>query len=178
MKRITVVLAGAIALELAGCGSRVRTPSIPPPTAPAAVTQVPAEVAELEVTPPRPPLPRPAVVVSDSEMLLVYLDQVRKMSAGELAKESDQVRRQYAKTRTDVTRMRYAILVSASNSQPGDDVRTAELLDPVLKGADTGLRALAYLLSVQFQEQRRAYALQQKLDALMSLDKTMIERGR
>ncbi len=169
MKRDLVVLAGAMALGLAGCGTR-GTPATP------AVSAAPANI-ESEVKPPSPAPMRP-VVVSDSEMLLTYVDQVRKMPAGELAKENDQVRKLYAKTRTDITRMRYAILLSASNPAPGDDVRTAELLDPVLKGADVGLRALAYLLSAQFQEQRRAQALQQKLDALMSLDKTIIERGR
>jgi hypothetical protein len=74
--------------------------------------------------------------------------------------------------------MRYAMLLGAPAAAPGDDVRAIELLEPLLKTADGGMRALAALLSLQIQEQRRAHALQQKLDALMSLDKNMIERGR
>jgi hypothetical protein len=119
---------------------------------------------------------RPAV--SDSETLLTYVDHVRKLPAAEFAKELDTVRKLYARARTEMIRMRYAILLSAPAAGPGEDARAMELLDPLLKSADAGVRALATLLSAQIQEQRRAQGLQQKLDALMSLDKSMIERGR
>jgi hypothetical protein len=165
----------AVALLLCGCGTRGAPATTAGAKAPPLV-ETPAAIAEPD-SKTQVPAPR-AAAISDGEMLLTYLDQVRKLPAAELAKESDQVRKLYAKTRTDVVRLRYAILLSALATSPGDDARTAELLDPVLKGTDASLRALAFLLSAQFQEQRRAHALQQKLDALMSLDKTMIERGR
>ena len=163
MNRKTLVLAGLLALLAAGCGT-------PPVNAP--VVSEPAVEPEPEVKAPV----RPAM--SDSETLLAYFDYVRKLPAAEYAKEVDLVRKLYAKVRSDVVRMRLAILLSAPAAGPGDEARAAELLDPVVKSGDAGLRALAMLLSAQIQEQRRAQGLQQKLDALMSLDKSMIERGR
>lgn len=166
MKGKTVVLAGSLALVAAGCGtSGVNAPAVSEPT-------ITAVEPEPEVKAPV----RPAM--SDSETLLAYFDYVRKLPAAEYAKEVDVVRKLYARVRTDVVRMRYAILLSAPAAAPGDEVRAMELLDPLVKGADAQLRPLATLLSAQIQEQRRAQGLQQKLDALMSLDKSMIERGR
>jgi len=159
-----LVLAGAIALLAAGCGtSRVNGPAAGKPAVAAVEPQA------------RNPV-RPAL--SDSETLLAYFDHVRKLPAAEFAREVEVVRKLYARERTDVVRMRYAILLSAPAAAPGDEARAMEFLDPLLKSADAGIRALATLLSAQIQEQRRAQGLQQKLDALMSLDKSMLERGR
>lgn len=161
MNRKTLVLAGSLALLAAGCG-----------TAPVNAPAVSEHAVEPEVKAPV----RPAM--SDSETLLVYFDYVRKLPAADYAKEVDLVRKLYARVRTDVVRMRYAILLSAPAAGPGDEARAMELLDLMVKSADAGVRALATLLSAQIQEQRRAQGLQQKLDALMSLDKSMLERGR
>jgi hypothetical protein len=171
MNRGQLLLASTLAL-LTGCQtSPVLVPeettavtAVEPPTVPPAV--------EPEVKLPV----RPAA--SDGEALLAYFDQVRKLPAAEFTKEIDTVRKLYARLRTDAVRMRYAILLSAPAAGPGDDLRAVELLEPMLKSTDSSLRALALLISAQIQEQRRAQALQQKLDALMSLDKTLIERGR
>ena len=165
MNRITLMLAGLLALLAAGCGT-------PPVNAPAVSEPAVEPEPEPEVKAPV----RPAM--SDSETLLAYFDYVRKLPAADYAKEVDLVRKLYARARTDVVRMRLAILLSAPAAGPGDEARALELLDPVAKSGDAGLRALAMLLSAQIQEQRRAQGLQQKLDALMSLDKSMIERGR
>ena len=169
MKGRALVLAGTITLLSAGCG----TPNVAPP--PVSTEPPPEPVAVAPEPEARPPA---RTVVSDSETLLSYVDHVRKLSAAEFSREVDTVRKLYARVRTDVVRMRYAILLTAPAAPPGEDVRAIELLDPLLKSADAGIRALATLLSTQLQEQRRAQGLQQKLDALMSLDKTMIERGR
>jgi hypothetical protein len=167
MMHATRVVAGAIGLLIGGCAA-------PPPVEP----ELPVTEPEVNVQPrlPAPVLVRPAV--SDSDMLLAYFDQVRKLPPADFTRELELVRRLYAnvKGRTDVLRMRYAMLLAASPAL-ADDARAAELLDPVLKGADANVRGLALLLSAQLQEQRRVHALQQKLDALLSLDKTLIERG-
>jgi hypothetical protein len=162
----TLALAGSLALFAAGCG----TPGVDAPAV--SESTAPAVEPEPEVKAPA----RPAM--SDSETLLAYFDYVRKLPVAEYAKEVDLVRKLYARVRTDVVRMRYAILLSAPAAGPGDEARAVELLDPLVKSADAQLRPLATLLSTQIQEQRRAQGLQQKLDALMSLDKSMIERGR
>lgn len=167
MKLTTLVLAGSIATFIAGC---VAPPQVgesqEPAIGPEAKVQPPA-VTEVPV--------RPAV--SDSDTLLGYFDQVRKLPAADFAREVEFVRRLYAKARTDVVRLRYAMLLATTPASPADEARAAELLDPVLKSADANLRSLAFLLNAQLQEQRRVQALQQKLDALLSLDKTLIERG-
>jgi hypothetical protein len=169
MKIRTLVLAGSLAWLGAGCAVPEVAP--PPVEEPAAAVVEPPRSSEPELKPVRP-------AMSDSETLLAYVDLVRKLPAAEYAKEVDVVRKLYAKTRTDVIRMRYAILLSAPSAGPGDEARAMELLDPLGKSADAGLRALAMLLSAQIHEQRKAQGLQQKLDALMSLDKSMLERGR
>jgi hypothetical protein len=173
--KATVLVAGSMAILVAGCSAPpVHEPPVsePPVSEPATVSEPPVVAVEPEIKPPV----RPAV--SDSETLLTYVDHVRKLPAAEFAKELDTVRKLYARARTEMIRMRYAILLSAPAAGPGEDARAMELLDPLLKSADAGVRALATLLSAQIQEQRRAQGLQQKLDALMSLDKSMIERGR
>ena len=180
---MTVLVAGSMAMLVAGCSappvyepapvSEPGTVSEPAPVnEPGTVSEPPVVAIEPEIKPPV----RPAV--SDSETLLTYVDHVRKLPAAEFAKELDTVRKLYARARTEMIRMRYAILLSAPAAGIGEDARAMELLDPLLKSADAGVRALATLLSAQIQEQRRAQGLQQKLDALMSLDKSMIERGR
>ena len=171
MKGRALVLAGAITLLTAGCV----TPSVVAPR-PVIAESPPEPLAVVVLEPEARPPARPAL--SDSESLLNYVDHVRKLPAAEFSREVEIVRKLYARVRTDVVRMRYAILLTAPAAPAGEDARAVELLDPLLKSADAALRALATLLNVQLQEQRRAQGLQQKLDALMSLDKTMIERGR
>ncbi len=164
MNTATRMLAGSIAILLAGCATSPE---------PAPESGQPAVEPETKAA-PSPPV-RPAI--SDADMLLAYFDNLRKLTPPEFARETELVRKLYAKAKTDIVRMRYAMLLAATPGAPADEARINEILDPVLKGQDTNLRALATLVSAQFQEQRRALGLQQKLDALMSLDKTMIERG-
>ena len=117
--------------------------------------------------------PRP---VGDRESLLMYFEYVRKLSAGELAKEHDAVRQLVANANSNFVRVRYAMLLSVPGTAFSDDARALEVIDPLLKNADTGLHNIAFMLSAHIQEQRRSQGLQQKLDALKSLDKTLIER--
>ena len=117
--------------------------------------------------------PRP---VGASESLLMYFEYVRKLPSVELAKEHDSVRQLYANSNTDFVRVRYAMLLSIPGTAFSDDARAIEALDPLLKNADAGLHTLAFILSAQIQEQRREQGLQQKLDALKSLEKNLIER--
>ncbi|HET9403893.1 MAG TPA: hypothetical protein VFO57_04885, partial [Burkholderiales bacterium] len=57
-----------------------------------------------------------------------------------------------------------------------------ELLDPVSKNPNGHLGGLAYLLISHLQERKRldanAQGLQQKLDALRSLERSLIERKK
>jgi hypothetical protein len=119
--------------------------------------------------------PRP---ISDSESLLMYFEYVRRLSAAELAKEHDTMRQLHARTPTDFSRVRYAMVLSVPGSAFSDDARALDALEPLLKNPDAALHNVAFMVSAQIQEQRRGRGLQQKLDALKSLEKSLIERGR
>lgn len=168
MTRTKGIFAAAAAIAIAGCATPPPAvePESPPP--------------EAGISPPQPspiPPPVPAPSISDTDVLLAYYDHVRKLSPPEYAREAELVRRLYARAKTDLVRMRYAIVLAAAPGAPLDEARANEILEPVVKSTDTNMRALATMLTAQLQEQRRAHGLQQKLDALMSLDKTLIERG-
>jgi hypothetical protein len=102
---------------------------------------------------------------SDSASLLLYFEYVRKLPPAEFAKEYETVRQLYANANSDFVRVRYAMLLSIPATQVSDDARALEVLEPLLKNTSRGLHALAFTLSAHIQEQRRAQALQQKLDA-------------
>ena len=119
--------------------------------------------------------PRPA---GDSESLLMYYEYARSLPPAELAKEHDAVRELYSSSNanSDFLRVRYAMLLSIPGTAFNAEARALELIDPLLKNADAGLHGLAFMVSAQIQEQRRGHAMQQKLDALRSLEKNLIER--
>ena len=119
---------------------------------------------------------------SNAESLLLYFQHVRKLPGAELAKEHDAARQSFARSRADFDRVRLAMVISIPGASFSDDGRAMELLEPVAKNPNGQLQGLAYLLAVQLQERRRldanAQGLQQKLDALKSLERRMIERNR
>jgi len=123
--------------------------------------------------------PQPA---SDTESLLSYYQHLRRLPGAELGREHETARLAYARARTDFNRVRFAMVLSQPNAAFADDGRALELLDPVAKNPGARLQGLAQLLSSNLQEQKRLNAsvqgLQQKLDALKSLERNMIERNR
>lgn len=112
----------------------------------------------------------------DAESLLMYYEYVRKLSVAERAKDSESARQRYMKSRSEFNRVRYAISLSVPGTPFNDDARALDTLDPLLKNHNSALHSLAYLVSAQIQEQRRGQGLQQKLDALKSLEKSLTER--
>ena len=130
--------------------------------------------------------PQPA---SDTESLLSYYQHLRRLPGAELGREHETARLAYTRARTDFNRVRFAMVLSQPNAAFADDGRALELLDPVAKNRDARLQGLAQLLSSNLQEQKRlneeqkrlnasVQGLQQKLDALKSLERNMIERNR
>jgi hypothetical protein len=122
---------------------------------------------------------RPA---ADVDTLLAYFQYIRKAPAVELGKEHEAARHAFLSSRTDFDRVRLAMLLSLPGSALSDEPRALELLDPVAKNPGGKFYGLAILLAANLQERRRLDAntqgLQQKLDALMSLERNMIERKR
>lgn len=138
---------------------------------------------------------RPA---SRVESLLAYGEYVRGLSATETAREHERMRLAFAaKDRSDFVRLQYVLLLSVA-AGPGRDLpRARQLLEALLKeeGHDTDLRRLAVYLHAASgelldaerrsrdeqrranDEQRRAADLDQKLEALKSIEQRMIQRS-
>lgn len=157
----------AACLLLAGCGTLQPAPEVAEP--------------EARTVQPAPPVPQPRQS-SDAETLISYFANLRKLSGPELAREHDAARQAYGRARSDYNGMRLAMVVTLPNTPFYDDPRALDLLDPIAKNGDPRLAGLAWLLVSQIQERRRldanAQALQQKLDALKSLERSLIERKR
>ena len=102
--------------------------------------------------------------VGDSESLLAYFENVRKLQASELAREHNLVRELYAASQSEVNRVRYAMLLSIPGTAFNDNARALEALEPLLKNQDAALHHLAFVVNAHIFEQRRGQMLQQKLD--------------
>ena len=128
------------------------------------------------------PVPVVARSVSESDNLLGYYQGLRGLSAADLGREHEQARQAYARSRSEYNRVRYAMVLTMPNSTFHDDARALEMLEPVARNTNGALQPLAHLLVSHLQERRRldanAQALQQKLDALRSLERNMIERKK
>ncbi len=118
--------------------------------------------------------------VSDSDNLLLYFNYLRKLTGAELGKEHETARLAYARSPSDFNRVRLAMVLAVPNTPYSDEPRALDLLDPLARNQDGQLSGLAFLLVSHIQERRRLEAntqgLQQKLDALKSLERSMIER--
>lgn len=174
MKRPALLLSVAISLLAAGCGA-LRGPdrAIEPCVDCAAA-------AGAETTPEKGSEPwiktgsaRPA---GHAESLLIYFEYLRKLPAAERAKDHDTARQLYMKSRSDFNRVRFAISLAVPGTSFNDDARALDTLEPLLRNQDAALHKVAFIVSAQIQEQRRSQSLQQKLDALKSLEKSLVER--
>jgi len=127
----------------------------------------------------QPGTPQPA---SDTESLLSYYQHLRRLPGAELGREHETARLAYTRARTDFNRVRLAMILSLRGTAFTDEAGALGLLETVAKHEGGRLQGLALLLGSHLQEQRRltasAQGLQQKLDALKSLERSMIERTR
>jgi hypothetical protein len=140
---------------------------------------------ELETGAPAEPTPwvQPgSPTVTDVESLVLYFGYIRRLSAADLNREYDTARQAYNRGRIDYNRVRFAMLLSLPNTPFTDDGRALDVLEPVVRKGNGRLYPLAQMLGSHIQEQRRLNAsvqgLQQKLDALKSLERSIIERSR
>jgi hypothetical protein len=174
---VVVLLAGCV---LPAPRQEEERPS-PPPVPPAPVAPPPVEEERPPIAPPEVHIP------SELERALAYFDRLRRMPSGELAREQEAVRQSYAQSRSDLDRMRLAMTYALPNTPLSDEGRTLDLIEPLIKNARSELHDLAVLVAVFAQEHRRLSAnvqtlqqgvqsLEQKLDALRSLERTLIER--
>jgi hypothetical protein len=168
MRPGTIVLAIACGV-LAGCGLLPVEESAPVGEEPIAMREEP-----LRIERPR--------TQSEAENLLAYYQHIRKLPTADLGKEHDLARQAYTLARSDFNRVRLAMLLSLPGTTLSDEPRALDLLDPVAKNSAGELQGLALLLATNLQERKRldanAQGLQQKLDALRTLERSMIERRK
>lgn len=148
------------------------------PTEPMPLAEpVPSVVAPREAEPARP-----AAAAVELERLLDYFRLLRRLSAAELAREHENARAAFLRTRSDYDRVRLALLLSLPNTPFNDEARVLELLEPMLRNPGAMLQGLAMLVHVMVYEQRRLEQnigrLQEKLDALKSLERKLLEREK
>jgi hypothetical protein len=121
--------------------------------------------------------PRPK---TDTESLLVYFEYTKRLAPTELAREQEAARVAFARSRSDFNRVRYAIALAFPLPGRAEAPRSGDLLEPLVKNPQARLHPLAAALATLIAESRRldaqAAALQQKLDGLRQIEKSLIER--
>ena len=195
-ERRTPIAASVVTIvALAGCATAPDIPLLPksPPPAVTQTVYVPVYV-EVEKQAPPPPAPEPVKLPDDQEQSLALLVEMARATGGsadDLRKEYNAAQNAFNKERTPVNRMRYAWLSALLGPGAGDDARLQGLLEPLLAkngglAATHPLRPVADVLLAQIaertrqvrDEQKRADALQQKLDALKAIEKQLLDRER
>jgi hypothetical protein len=175
MRLAACIAAGALA---AGCAA-------PAPVAPNASESTPVAASG------------PPAGVSYAEDMVTYLARIRTMNEASLLSEAARMKRDAS----DLARVKAALALSLSPQS--DEAEVLDLVEPVMRrtGADRDVRAMASFVQAQAMERRRlkqrattaagelreerrltesqtqrAEQLQQKLDALTNLEKSLAER--
>ena len=178
MKRSAAVAAMVtIGMLMSGCEALRPSQSQPP--------QAPKPDVAKPVEPPVAAKVEPTKPVSEVESMLAYFDYIRRLPPAELGREHDSARQAFAGNRSDAARLRLALLLSLPNAPFKEEAKALELLEPMVKDTRsqyTPLRGFAFLLAVLVSEQRKlgssVQGLQEKLEALKSLERSLNERER
>ena len=200
MRRRNALVSGvsiSLLLLLAGCATAPEIPPLPEAPVPPPVTQTVYVPVYVEVEKPAPvvaPPPEPIKLPEDQEQslaLLIEMTRSTSASADELRKDFLASQTAFNKDKSSVNRLRYAWLSGLLGPAAGDDARLQGLLEPLV--AKTGgfapthpLRPVADVMLAQLaertrqlkEEQKKADALQQKLDALKAIEKNLLDRER
>jgi hypothetical protein len=189
---------------LAACAAPVPAPApnvAPTPVVqvaqePLPVTPVPVPPVVIVQSPPRPTVPQPqapAPPVNEEEQqalaLLVDLQRYAVESGDDLKRELAAANLALTRTRSDVNRIRLAMLLTLPTAGPPDDLRALSLLEPIVgrSGNASPLKQIAAVLYAQItersrsvrEEQRKTAAAQEKLDALRAVERSLLlERSR
>jgi len=173
----------------------IASPTVPPAPAPAPVraqaATAPGPVAM--ISPALVAVP-PAAVDTPGEdvqliLLLSDLQRFGGMGAEEVRRELGTATQALARQRNDVNRVRLAVLYTLIRSNPQDDQRALQLLENVAKSnpGTPSIKQLAVILQAQISErlravrdeQQKADAALQKLEALRQMERSLIrDRAR
>ena len=162
------------------------TTAPPQPPAPLPPAEPPLAPPEPVVTAPPPPqeivIPDPAA--EELKVTLMYYNHVSRLSANDVRREYETARSAFAANPSEANRVRLALVLSLATNPLRDEKRALDLLDPLakdLRGQYTPLRGLALVAHALIKEQQKlgtsVQALKDKLDALMSLEKSLTERA-
>lgn len=162
-----------------------QAPAQTPAPQPPATTPAPA--ANAQETPAAPP------VNEDEQQTMVLLADLQRYATA----PADELRRELAlvnqasnpRVRTDVNRIRLAVLLTIPNAGPPDDGRALALLESVAgkTGGASPVKQLAIVLYAQIaervrnvaEERKRTAAAQEKLDQLRAVERSLLlERSR
>jgi hypothetical protein len=134
---------------------------------------------------------------SEPERALRFYDRIIRLKGAELAQELETTRRSFEGEKTELARVQLAMILSLPGAAFRDEHAADLLLMPYVKDRSlepSPLRPLALLLHAQLaenrkadealqqqaartkEEQRKAEALQQKLEALLEMEMKMLER--
>jgi hypothetical protein len=126
-----------------------------------------------------------SIMDSDVDAMLRYHQRIKRLNQAELSKEYEQVNQAFGQTKSDLSRVQLSLLLSLPNASFSDDAMALSLLKEWLKDAKppyAGLRAFGFFLATLLEDMRekdkRADALQKKLDALKSMEKNLMQREK
>lgn len=155
------------------------TSSAPPPST-AMPSAAPAPVIVV------PPPAAPEIPTEDQQMisLLADLQRFGSLQSDELKRELAAATQAFSRQRTDVNRVRLAVLYTLLRASPQDDQRALQLFENVAKSspAASPIRHLAAVLQAQVverqravhDEQQKADAAIQKLEALRAMERSLL----
>ena len=182
---MSAVLAGATLAAPPGPGHTapgrvvVAQAAAPPGAEPVAAVPPPAAPA-----PPLPVATEPSPDERELAALLADLQRYGTLGPDEMRRELQAMTQTVARTRSDVMRVRLAVLHTLSRQSPQDDQRALQLLDVVVKAnpGTPALKQLAAVLQVQITERVRAVrdeqakseAALQKLEALRAMERSLL----
>ncbi|MGH8751335.1 MAG: hypothetical protein ACREUV_06490 [Burkholderiales bacterium] len=124
---------------------------------------------------------------SEVEDYLAYYSYAANLSGEDLKKEYGALNQTYAKRKSDANRVRLALLLSLPGTGFRDDARALGLLKEVKTSENSELKDFTSLLAAHIAEHRkqeekikteqgRADEMEQKLEALKSIERSIIER--
>ena len=174
-------------LSIAACTT------LPPPVAPPVVTPAPAPLIIIQPIKAEPPPvvvpapPEPAKINEEAEDALAILNDLQKLilaSSDEQKRELNIAAQAVTRQRSDLARLRLGLLQSLP-ANGSDENRAIVTLEPLLKGSGP-VRAAAIVILAQLgerqrslrEEKKRSEDLQQKLDALKALERSLLGRER
>ena len=134
---------------------------------------------------------------TDADWIVDYATALRRMSATELQREHEAVKQNAARTRSDQSRMQLALIYALPGTALRDPVAAQPILDSLAReGTSPAVRNFAPLLtsflgevrrldesaqvlSARLKEEQKVSAeLQQKLEALKSIERSISDRDR